>query len=160
MSITIAAWNEESLTLNVGNEATITAGALGQVLVQAYNGVVSLIQAVIPLGASQTFGPYSTDIQFKIMALQVDATYSDTASSSPPVPSDPLTFVTNETPVGTIDGTNTAFTFANVPQALQLFLNGLLLEPGAGNDYTFSLASLTMILVPQPGDKLRAYYQK
>jgi hypothetical protein len=69
-------------------------------------------------------------------------------------------FVANETPGGTINGSNAAFTLANTPQWLQLQLNGVTLEPGAGNDYTISAAAVTMLLIPQTGDKLRAYYTK
>ncbi len=69
-------------------------------------------------------------------------------------------FIANETPGGTINGSNAAFTLANTPQWLQLQLNGVTLEPGAGNDYTISAAAVTMLLVPQTGDKLRAYYAK
>lgn len=70
--------------------------------------------------------------------------------------------VNNETPGGTINGANTAFTLANTPQSssLELFLNGQLLEPGAGNDYTISGTAITMLFAPLSGDKLRAYYWK
>lgn len=70
--------------------------------------------------------------------------------------------VNNETPSGTINGSNTAFSLANTPQvsSLELFLNGQLLEPGAGNDYTVSGAAITMLFAPLSGDKLRAYYWK
>lgn len=70
--------------------------------------------------------------------------------------------VGNETPSGTVNGANTAFTLANTPQnsSLELFLNGQLLEPGAGNDYTISSAAITMLFAPLTGDKLRAYYAK
>lgn len=70
--------------------------------------------------------------------------------------------VNNETPGGTVNGSNTAFTLANTPQvsSLELFLNGMLLEPGAGNDYTVSGTAVTMLFAPLSGDKLRAYYWK
>jgi hypothetical protein len=67
-----------------------------------------------------------------------------------------------ETPSGTVNGVNTAFTLANTPMAgtEQIFLNGLLLEAGAGNDYTISGTAITMLQVPVTGDRLRANYQK
>jgi hypothetical protein len=70
--------------------------------------------------------------------------------------------VGNETPGGTVNGANTAFTLANTPQSnsLQLYLNGVVLEPGAGNDYTISGAAITALFAPLAGDKLRAYYVK
>lgn len=70
--------------------------------------------------------------------------------------------VANETPSGTVNSANTAFSFAFTPQvaSLQLYLNGQLMEPGAGNDYTISAAAVTMLFAPTTGDKLRAYYTK
>lgn len=70
--------------------------------------------------------------------------------------------VNNETPGGTINGANTAFTLVSTPQvsSLELFLNGMLLEPGSGNDYTISGTAITMLFAPLSGDKLRAYYWK
>lgn len=76
-------------------------------------------------------------------------------------------FVYNETPSGTINGVNATFTLANTPatgsgsvSTLELTLNGVVLEPGAGNDYTLSGSTITMLLVPLTGDKLRAFYMK
>lgn len=74
-----------------------------------------------------------------------------------PVPN----FVTRETPSGAVDGTNTTFTLANTPTAGSEmgFLNGLLQEPGAGNDYTISGATVTMLTAPATGDRLRFTYR-
>jgi hypothetical protein len=74
----------------------------------------------------------------------------------------PTSFVVRETPSGTINGVNTTFTLANTPlsNTEQLFLNGILLEPGAGNDYTISTNTITMLTVPQTGDRLRVNYYK
>jgi hypothetical protein len=71
-------------------------------------------------------------------------------------------YVNRETPTGTINGVNVTFTLANTPVAgtEQLFLNGLLLEPGAGNDYTISGATVTMLTAPATGDRLKACYLK
>jgi hypothetical protein len=74
----------------------------------------------------------------------------------------PADFVVRETPTGTINGVNTTFTLANTPlsNTEQIFLNGLLLEPGAGNDYTISGTTITMLIVPQTNDRLKACYYK
>jgi len=71
-------------------------------------------------------------------------------------------FVVRETPTGTINGVNATFTLANTPIANteELFLNGLLLEPGAGADYTISGATITMLQIPQTNDRLKARYMK
>lgn len=65
----------------------------------------------------------------------------------------------NEIPSGVIDGNNTAFVLAHTPNPswIQLFQNGVLLEPDA-NDYAISGTGITMTFAPETGDKLRAYY--
>jgi hypothetical protein len=70
--------------------------------------------------------------------------------------------VIRETPTGTINGANVTFTLAATPVAgtEELFLNGLLLEPGAGNDYTIAGATITMLTAPATGDRLKARYLK
>ena len=70
--------------------------------------------------------------------------------------------VTRETPSGVIDGANTTFTLANTPIAGTeiVTLNGLEQEPGAGNDYTISGATITYLAAPIAGDKLRVSYWK
>ena len=71
-------------------------------------------------------------------------------------------FVAKETPAGTVDGTNTTFVLANTPIAgtEHLYYNGLLLESGAGNDYTITGGTITMLFAPQSGDKIRCSYFK
>jgi hypothetical protein len=68
--------------------------------------------------------------------------------------------VVRETPSGSVNGTNTTFTLANTPVSgsEQVFLNGLLQEPGSGNDYTISGATITYLAAPLTGDRLRVTY--
>jgi len=68
--------------------------------------------------------------------------------------------VINETPSGTLDGNNTSFSLAYTPQSdtEQVFLNGLLQEPGVGNDYTISGSAITFIIAPETNDILLASY--
>jgi len=68
-------------------------------------------------------------------------------------------FVVRETPSGTINGVNTTFTLANTPSldTEQLFLNGVLQEPG-GEDYTISGTTITMVDAPIAGDRLKVSY--
>jgi hypothetical protein len=74
----------------------------------------------------------------------------------------PADFVTRETPTGTLNGSNTTFTLANTPISgtEMVFLNGLLQNPGAGNDYTVSGATITYLTAPVSTDVLRVSYQK
>lgn len=71
-------------------------------------------------------------------------------------------FVTRETPSGSVNGSNTTFTLANTPTAAteEVYLNGLLQDVGAGNDYTVSGATLTFLDAPLTGDKIRVNYRK
>lgn len=71
-------------------------------------------------------------------------------------------FVFNEVPAGLVNGVNTAFTIAFTPQnsSLELSVNGQLLESGAGNDYTITGTSITMLYALSSGDKIRAQYNK
>lgn len=71
-------------------------------------------------------------------------------------------FVDKEVPTGAINGANTAFTLANSPVASSehVYLNGILQESGAGNDYTISGVNITMLTAPLTGEKLRVTYRK
>lgn len=68
-------------------------------------------------------------------------------------------FAVKETPSGTINGSNTAFTLAQTPnenEAVQLFLDGLYLVEGV--DYTLSGTSITMAVAPATAQILKAQY--
>ena len=71
-------------------------------------------------------------------------------------------FVTRETPTGAVNGTNVTFTLANTPVVgtEHVYINGLLMEPGAGNDYTISGPTITTLFTLQTGDKIRVSYIK
>jgi Avian adenovirus fibre, N-terminal len=70
--------------------------------------------------------------------------------------------VTRETPTGLVNGANTTFTLANTPVAAteEVYLNGILQEPGAGNDYTIATSTITMLSAPLTGDRSRVTYRK
>lgn len=69
-------------------------------------------------------------------------------------------FVTRETPSGAVNGVNTTYTLANTPVSgsERVYLNGNLQEPGAGNDYTISGATITYLTAPLTGDIIRVNY--
>ena len=76
-------------------------------------------------------------------------------------------FIYNETPGGLVNSANTTYTLANTPatgaggiSSLELTYNGEVLESGAGNDFTLSGLTITMLFAPVTGDKLRAFYTK
>ena len=71
-------------------------------------------------------------------------------------------FVDKEIPSGSINGSNTSFTLANTPigGSEHIYLNGMLQESGAGNDYTISGTAITFITAPLTGEKIRVSYRK
>lgn len=71
-------------------------------------------------------------------------------------------FVDKESPSGSINGSNTTFTLANTPIAgsEHVYLNGVLQDSGAGNDYTISGSTITYLTAPLTGEKLRVSYRK
>lgn len=73
-------------------------------------------------------------------------------------------FVTREIPSGTINGSNATFTLANTPTAgtEEVFVNGILQNVGAGNDYTITGATITFLsgAIPQTGDSVLVNYRR
>jgi len=74
------------------------------------------------------------------------------------------TFVVNETPSGTSNGSNNIFTLANTPVTgtLQLYKNGIRQREGATEDFTISGATITFNASnkPTPNSTLVADYRK
>jgi mono/diheme cytochrome c family protein len=70
--------------------------------------------------------------------------------------------VTRETPSGTLDGSNTTFTLSSapLPGSEEVFLNGILREPGIGNEYMIAGNTLTCLNAPASTDRLRVSYRK
>lgn len=72
-------------------------------------------------------------------------------------------WVDRETPSGAVNGSNTSFTLAFTPSpsgSEHVYLNGVLQESGAGNDYTISGLTITYLAAPVSGDKIRVSYRK
>lgn len=74
-------------------------------------------------------------------------------------------FVYNETPTGTVNGTNAAFTTANAvtpASSVRVYVNGVRMASGGSADYTFSTPTITFNAgaIPQTGDVLLVDYMK
>jgi len=74
-----------------------------------------------------------------------------------------VSFADQESPTGTIDGTNATFALAHTPNpaaSLTLYRNGLLQKAG-GQDYTLSGTAIAFVsgAIPQSGDTLLAWYR-
>lgn len=70
-------------------------------------------------------------------------------------------FTDREVPSGAINGVNTTYTLAATPEAgsEHVYLNGVLQEPGAGNDYTIAGDTITYLSAPLTGDKILVSYR-
>jgi hypothetical protein len=75
---------------------------------------------------------------------------------------DTADFVDRETPTGLINGSNVTYTLSATPVAgsEHVYLNGILQEDGAGNDYTISGGTITYETAPETGDVLRVSFRK
>jgi hypothetical protein len=65
-----------------------------------------------------------------------------------------INFADNETPTPPVDGITTVFTLAHTPNpssSASGSLEGVHLNPGAGNDYTISGNNITMTVAPPAG---------
>ena len=71
-------------------------------------------------------------------------------------------FVNGEVPSGAINDANTSYTLANTPflASEALFLDGLRLTEGGGNDYTISGSTVTMLYAPLTGQNFLVDYRK
>jgi len=130
--------------------ARSVAGTAGRVGVTNGDGVagnptVDLLTSGVSAG---TYNKTTVDIYGRVTG-GTNETYIDAAH-----------YVVRETPAGTLNGTNTIFTLANIPLAGEemVFLNGVLQEPGAGNDYTISGLTITMLTAPTSLERIRVTY--
>ena len=70
-------------------------------------------------------------------------------------------YITKETPSGAVDGVNDTFMLAYTPESgtEEVYLNGLQQDAG-GNDYTIVSDTITFVVAPLTGDKIRVSYIK
>ena len=131
-----------------GKENTITAGTTSQYF-RGDKTFQTLDKSAVGLGnvdnTSDANKPVSTATQTALDAKLTTANY-----------------VVRETPSGAVNGTNTEFTLAFAPTlgSESVFLNGILQEPGTGNDYTIASNTITFLFTPVSGDKIRVSYIK
>lgn len=107
-----------------------------------------------PVAPGASFVMYLDNGVNKIMVSKNGSSYSELQEGS--------NYVDLEEVTGPIDGVNAVFQLQYQPVAgsVHLFLNGVLLMPGAGKDYTISTNVITMFTVPSVGSRLVASYRK
>ncbi len=151
--------------LAVGAGTGITVNANDVQIADGGVGVTQLAAAVA--GAGLTGGAGSAlavgagdGISVAADSVTVNLDGSSLSKSSSGLKVNPAKFITRETPTGSVNGSNTSFALANTPVTgtEHVYLNGLLQEPGAGNDYTISGATITYLTAPVTGDKIRVSY--
>lgn len=71
-----------------------------------------------------------------------------------------VVIVSEETPSGSINGTNMEFVLSHLPisGSVVLYMNGVRLRYGFDADYTISTQTITMVYPPEVGDQLVATY--
>jgi hypothetical protein len=130
------------------------------------DGAVSLVK----LGALTTKGDvltYSTTHARLAVGSDAQVLTADSAQTAGikwATPFSSANHIVGETPSGTVDGTNAAFTLANTPTSgtVAVFVNGMRMKSGAGNDYTISGTTVTFLTgaIPQTGDVVQVDYLK
>lgn len=163
------------LTMGAGSQATITlvnngtaAGTwdTSYTIAGAATGTVTTVSVVSTNGFAGSVSNSTTTPAITLSTtitgiLKGNATAISAATNGTDYVNN-ANFVIRETPSGSVNSSNTTFTLANTPTAgtEQVYLNGMLQEPGAGNDYTISGGTITYLTAPVTGDKLRVSYMK
>lgn len=128
-------------TSPLGGIYTLAASPFSSTLIFAVNGLVALGGTDYTLSTNTV--DFSTAPDSDDWAL---AWYSTAATSG---------YSYNETPSGTINGTNTAFTLTAAPAGCMVVVNGVLQAEGL--TYTRSGTTITFLAAPTSGDWIRVW---
>jgi hypothetical protein len=123
------------------------------------NGAVSISKLNADVVGNGLQGGAGTALNIKLAAnsgLVVDASGLRTATTTVTAERVVVRDATNGVP----DGILTDFDLTQTPflNSEEVFLNGILQEPGIGNDYTISGATITFSNAPFAGDRVRVKY--
>jgi phage-related tail fiber protein len=147
-------WSLDTNTYLTANQSiTLSGDASG-------SGTTAISVTLASVGTAGTYTKVTTDAKGRVTSgttLGTGDLPSGTMNSS--------NFVVRETPSPAPNGVATVFTATGnaISGSERVYLNGVLMEPGAGNDYTVgSLTPLTItfLFVPFPTDKIRINYLK
>jgi hypothetical protein len=147
-------WSLDTSTYITGNQSiTLSGDASG-------SGTTAITVTLASVGTAGTYTKVTTDAKGRVT--------SGTTLSTGDLPSGTMNssnFVVRETPSPAPNGVATVFTSTGnaIAGSERVYLNGVLMEPGAGNDYTVTTLTpltITFLFVPTPTDKIRINYLK
>ena len=147
-------WSLDTSTYLTANQSiTLSGDASG-------SGTTAITVTLASVGTAGTYTKVTTDAKGRVTSgttLSVGDLPSGTMNSS--------NFVVRETPSPAPNGVATTFTCTGnaLSGSERVYLNGVLMEPGVGNDYTVGTLSpltITFLFVPTPTDKIRINYLK
>jgi hypothetical protein len=144
-------------------------GTSSRIVRETPSGSIDGSNASFALGGTPVVNSAEVFLNGQLLASTVDYTLSGSTLTQILIPQTGDTFVVsyetdvtdrvvNETPTGSVDGSNATFVLAATPTdgSEEVFLNGWLLTDLT--DYTISGATITMITIPETGDYLRVSY--
>jgi hypothetical protein len=151
----------------VSGDVTIDAAGSVQIVAGSV-GTPELADAAVTLAKLTTLTPANLIIGTPSGNASVTLSGDVTIDETGVVTINPATvvrvadIVKRENPTGNIDGTNFAYTVAFTPKVgtEDVYVNGVLQDSGAGNDYTISGSTITMLYALTAGDKIRVSYFK
>jgi hypothetical protein len=147
-------WSLDTSTYLTANQTiTLSGDASG-------SGTTAITVTLASVGTAGTYTKVTTDAKGRVT--------SGTTLSTGDLPAGTMNssnFVVRETPLPAPNGVATTFTSTGnaIAGSERVYLNGVLMEPGAGNDYTvgnLSPLTITFLFVPTPTDKIRINYLK
>lgn len=145
-------WSLDTSTYLTSNQTiTLSGDASG-------SGTTAITVTLASVGTAGTYTKVTTDAKGRVTA--------GTTLSASDLPSGTLTsskLVTRETLSPAPNGVVTTFTATQnaVAGSENVYFNGVLMEPGAGNDYTVGTntpLTITFLFTPTPTDKIRVSY--
>lgn len=145
-------WSLDTNTYLTANQTiTLSGDASG-------SGTTAIAVTLASVGTAGTYTKVTTDAKGRVTA--------GTTLSAGDMPSGTMNtskFVVRETPAPVPNGVITVFNVSQnaVPNSEQVYFNGVLMESGAGNDYTVSSntpLTITMLFTPLASDKIRISY--
>jgi hypothetical protein len=149
--------------LPIASIASLGSGVAAALALTTTGSAGGIVTATGPTISGATLSGTVTVSNAPIMSALTGYMYANGASAvtvSTTIPTTALSLSVNEIPTGVLNGVNTTFTLAHAPvsASLMLFLNGQLLRPGSGNDYTISSLTITTLFAPLSTDLLSASY--